>query len=950
MKQHLAWTRPLDLLTAALITLLGCAAAGRTSAADTITNAPASPAATNQPPAAAVTNAPAPAAAATNAPAPAAAITNAPAPAAPTNTPAAAAATTRAPAPADLAPELRVAEHLLLAIPRAGFGKDYLFTASLIPQARAATSTGLAAKIVRFELYPDGVDMYESTKGLVVTEDLPARRLLASFSIVRQDDQQVVIDFNKGMRRVFTQAWTQGGGLDWGERDRVLEVPEGRIFEMRQEEGRLLIRQSVQARSRAEDQNLEIRLEVRYFLTPYRQGNCEAKEPNHTDMRYARFFETEGQIEPVTGRVSSRIARFDLRQPVLFYYSANTPADYVEAVKDGILYWNRAFGKEVVQAKKAPEGATAPDAKLNIIQWVPWDNAGFAYADVLLDPLTGESTHGQAYITSVFGFLGKAHARALLRAMLDLAEQKKDDKKGLAALRLGLPFLQTAPACQVDPRTFAEQIARGLQEVLASDQLTDAAVLRISQDYVREVVAHEVGHVLGLRHNFAGSLAATLARKDLDAWFRDYVCGKPLDSYTNRISSSSMMEYTVFKGAVFSGWRMRTIQEPLPHDRGAICWGYFDSPEARDKKMLFATDDDVGHYGDVRRFDYGPDPVVNAYSEMAEIIDLLPNNLIETFISARAPRNPHDRVPLEQVNLHYTGYAAQLAGQFADMLSWFRAETRSLRVENQFDFIGDLNRKERFQAHWKYLNTQLDALGGVDRAIFSMLPVDLKLELKAEPAGVPVVQRLNASNLTARLEKLLDSPAYKSFVGLDEKKYAFTKDERDLIVKRSTKFFEELEKEVVKQVCQRLGGASRTLGAEATGAVGEEDAVSKLEQRIIELAKLVISAKEDSKRLQGKVDKGYVAVVEYKYDPDTRLAAAKALADQVGSFKSWAEEAKSDLNTQLKNDVEAALNLSHFKDFKVSLLSRGLREWYQQQQDVLALLPPAPGNPTLPAR
>jgi predicted Zn-dependent protease len=32
--------------------------------------------------------------------------------------------------------------------------------------------------------------------------------------------------------------------------------------------------------------------------------------------------------------------------------------------------------------------------------------------------------------------------------------------------------------------------------------------LRASQDYVREVVAHEVGHVLGLRHNFAGSVSA----------------------------------------------------------------------------------------------------------------------------------------------------------------------------------------------------------------------------------------------------------------------------------------------------------------------------------------------------------------------------------------------------------------------------------------------------------
>src|SRR5579862_4058185 len=329
-----------------------------------------------------------------------------------------------------IAPDLKVADDFHLAIPKSGFGKDYLFTASLIPQARAATSTGLAAKLVRFELFPDGVDMYESTQGLVVTEDLPARRLLATFLIIRQDAGQVVIDFNKGMRRVFTQAWTSGSGLD-ADRDRTLDVPEGRVFEMREDQGRLIIRQSVQARSRQDDQNLEQRYEVRYFLSPYQQAASDAKEPNVADQRYARFFETEGRIEPVTGRVSARIARFDTRQPVVFHYSANTPSNYVDAVRDGILYWNRCFGKEIIQAKRAPDGVTAPDAKLNIIQWVPWDNAGFAYADVLLDPITGESGHGQAYITSVFAFVGKSRARALLRAMLDLAEPKKD--KSVAA-------------------------------------------------------------------------------------------------------------------------------------------------------------------------------------------------------------------------------------------------------------------------------------------------------------------------------------------------------------------------------------------------------------------------------------------------------------------------------------------------------------------------------------
>ena len=534
-----------------------------------------------------------------------------------------------------VAPELQVSDKFFLTIPKNGFGKDYLFSASLIPQGASPTSHGLAGKIVAFELFPDSVDLYESTKGLVVTTDLPARRLLANFPIVRQDGDKVVIDFNKGMRRVFTQSWTDGGRLDLSSHDNVLEVPESRVFEMRADGKQLIIRQSVQMRSRESSADVESRYEVRYFITPYQPGDFAGKEPSVVDSRYTKYFETEAQLEPGTGRMSARIDRFDLKQPLEFFYSANTPPEFVEAVKDGILYWNIVFGKEVVLAKKAPDGVTAPDAKHNLVQWVPWDRAGFAYADVLVDPLNGESEHGQAYMTSAFSFLGKARARALLRAMEEVAAVKKDDKKG--PTQLGVPFLASAACCELDPRIFAQQMAHGLQEMLANDQLTDEAVLRVAQDYVREVVAHEVGHIMGLRHNFAGSLGATLTAKELNEWFRDYLLGKPLDAYTNKLSSTSIMEYTVFKGSTFIGWQMRTLKQPLPHDRAAIGWGYFDSAEARTNKMLFATDDDVGRYGDVQRFDYGQDPVVSAYAETAQLIDLLANSVIERFISARAP-------------------------------------------------------------------------------------------------------------------------------------------------------------------------------------------------------------------------------------------------------------------------------------------------------------------------
>ena len=87
--------------------------------------------------------------------------------------------------------------------------------------------------------------------------------------------------------------------------------------------------------------------------------------------------------------------------------------------------------------------------------------------------------------------------------------------------------------------------------------------------------------------------------------------------------------------------------------------------------------------------------------------------------------------------------------------------------------------------------------------------------------------------------------------------------------------------------------------------------MARLEQRIIEVAKYVITAKNETNRITGRIDKSYVEVPEYKYDHATRLAAAKALNEKTGSFKGWADDAKADLNGQLKKQVEEAMNIAH---------------------------------------
>lgn len=849
----------------------------------------------------------------------------------------------------DAPPALQAADDHMVAVPRSSLGKEYLMSASVIPQFQAATSSGLAGKIVKFELYHDGLDLYESVEGLVVTGDLPARRLIATFPIVEQDDERIVIDFNRGMRRVFTSGWySTSPFFNPAARERVNEVPEARVFEVNTTGVDLVVRQSVQVRDRQFDSNREALYEVRYYFSPYVPREYEVREMPEHETRYARFWEVQGTLEPETGRTSVKMARFDISEPVTFYYSANTPEEYEQAVIDGILYWNRAFGREVLKAEKAPEGVTAPDAAHNVVQWVPWDNAGFAYADVLIDPRSGESRHGQAYMTSVFAISGKARARALLRAMQEITKEgeKKDDKDGDdddggdKHFHFGLPFFNHGTACELDRVAFAEQYAAGLEELLASDEATDEAVLRAAQDYVREVVAHEVGHVIGLRHNFAGSLSATMSRKELDEFFGKYLADDDVEGYDDKLVSSSMMEYTVFKGGSFIGWWMRQNEaNVLPHDKGAIRWGYFDDKSVVTNKILFATDQDAAVYGDVMTFDYGVDPVPAAYGEIADLISTLPNSVIESFIQARAPRDPRDRVPLEQVELSPLLYAGRVATFQNRILSWFNSSTRSLKVENEFELVGALDRKERVEAHWANLTNQLHEIGGVDRAVFSYLPLDLGLDLKKEPEGVTLAPKFDAKALAERLEKLLDTPAYAEFVGLDEQKYSFTEEEQKLIIERGRKLFGEIEKELLKRVCGTFERATRDLGLEATGRLGEDDVVADLEKRIIDTAKKIIMARDEKKRISGKVAKSFVEVVEFKHDYETRMAAAKMLNDNIGSFKSWSKDAKSDLNKQLKDEVEAALNINNMKDFKETMLSRPLRQWYLEQQALLNLLP-----------
>ncbi len=229
---------------------------------------------------------------------------------------------------------------------------------------------------------------------------------------------------------------------------------------------------------------------------------------------------------------------------------------------------------------------------------------GGFYADILLDPLNGESKHG-ASLTSAFTFSGKAAAGVAARS-------RKSPRKRMSKRCAKQPTVSVVGGVREnDPARVCRAMANGLQAMLATDALDDAAALRAAQDYVRKWWLYASWVIsTGLRTGTTSS--ATLTSKELDDWF-NYLSGKPLDSYTR--ATTSVMN-TRFSGAVFTGWLMRTIKCPTITPQLLGLFRQSGSPHTN--KMLFATDEDVGIYGDVKRFDYGRECIGPARTRISQ--------------------------------------------------------------------------------------------------------------------------------------------------------------------------------------------------------------------------------------------------------------------------------------------------------------------------------------------
>jgi hypothetical protein len=256
-----------------------------------------------------------------------------------------------------------------------------------------------------------------------------------------------------------------------------------------------------------------------------------------------------------------RAAVSDPVQPIVYYLDPGTPEPIRSALLEGARWWNQAFEaagyKNAFQVVLRPDSINPLDIRYNVIDWVHRSTRGWSYGGGVTDPRTGEIIKG--VVT-------------------------------LGSLRVRQDYL----------------IAEGLLAPYAKGDETPPELAKWALARMRQLAAHEVGHTLGLAHNYYDSRLGRISVMDYPA---------PLVT----LKQDGSLDYSSVYDVGIGAW-----------DRVAITWGYQDFPagtnqpqalqkiidDAWQKDLIFLTNQDMSATPQADQWSNGTDPVAQLNLEM----------------------------------------------------------------------------------------------------------------------------------------------------------------------------------------------------------------------------------------------------------------------------------------------------------------------------------------------
>jgi Met-zincin/Domain of unknown function (DUF5117) len=279
-----------------------------------------------------------------------------------------------------------------------------------------------------------------------------------------------------------------------------------------------------------------------FFLSAYKDFSRDTSESFW--VRYVHRWRLE--------KKDPSAAVSDVVKPIVFYIDRTVPAEYRPYVKQGIENWQKAFEaaglKNAIVAKDAPVDSSwdAEDVRYSTIRWITSSEPAFgAIGPSRVDPRTGEILDADILFEASFiqGFRNGYRRYVSPEAIAD----------GV------MPTLGATPAfLDPDLRCDAQMGMADGGSLLHEGLLVDGMLPPgepVPIDYVGKAlvwaVMHEVGHSLGLRHNFRSSTSTPFEKLSDAAWTHEHgLVSSVMDYATPNIQAAPMKQGEYYSSAV----------------------------------------------------------------------------------------------------------------------------------------------------------------------------------------------------------------------------------------------------------------------------------------------------------------------------------------------------------------------------------------------------------------
>jgi hypothetical protein len=269
-------------------------------------------------------------------------------------------------------------------------------------------------------------------------------------------------------------------------------------------------------------------------------------------------------------KVDPRAAVSDAVEPIVYYLDPGTPEPVRSALLDGARWWAQAFEaagyRNAYRVEMLPDTADPMDVRYNVIQWVHRSTRGWSYGSSVVDPRTGEILKG--HVT-------------------------------LGSLRVRQDYM----------------LAEGLLSPYETGDEVPPELAEMALARLRQLSAHEVGHTLGIAHNYISSAQGLEGRASVMDYPHPLVRLAP----DGRITLAGAYDQKI------GDW-----------DRVAVAYGYQDFPagvdetaaldgiirEGESRGLTFLSDNDARPVGSVHPQAHLWDTGTDAARELTRMLDV----------------------------------------------------------------------------------------------------------------------------------------------------------------------------------------------------------------------------------------------------------------------------------------------------------------------------------------